>query len=414
MYSALRVQKSIKAAVLPLNKYVFIAGMLCYCLMGMLTLYSASNWYAATNFGDAAYFVKRQIFFIFLGLVIFGALQKFSVEWLARLKIRWLAVACLCLAVYVNLAGFSRHGVRGWFYLLDIPFRVGDILTLLLILAMVKAYFYDQAKFHGRHFGKLVLMIQLSAWILPYHFPDRGVFAMIVMVSSFVLLVLSRYTALAAMSGFYLLLLLGGLFFSQSLVKWLNAIRDALLLIRPTDLSYQFVQSIANLSAGGFWGRWDYWTVEAGQFLPEAHLGFIFSNFVRHAGLAGTILLLAFWLVLLVNVIKSLQKQNLNYSSFLTFTFCGLFFSWCLIGMLTAVGMFPANNIGIPVFSLQPMHTLEAFVTFGLLYKQLGADAACTKQEWKVRLTEPIILLYVGVFSIVILKISYHMIKEFT
>jgi len=62
--------------------------------------------------------------------------------------------------------------------------------------------------------------------------------------------------------------------------------------------------------------------------------------------------------------------QQLTYQALLTLTFCSLFSIQCLIGMSTATGIFPGNNIGIPVFSLHPLKTIEAFIIFGFVYKQ--------------------------------------------
>lgn len=404
-----RIQQIIGDGVQKQSKRLFIAGAMIYCLTGLMTLYNASSGYTVVNYGDAAYFVKKQLWFILLGAAVAVALQKIPVDRLARLKIRWLVIACLCVSVYVTIAGLDRLGIHGWFYLLNIPARVGDVLILLHLLILVKAYFYDRDKFNGRHFPKLVLLIQFSAWIFPYHFPDRGVFVSVFLDSMFVLLALGRYTAVGGIAGVYLMLLAPWFFISSYASRWLGNIRDALLLDRHGDLSYQLWLSIENMTSGGFWGRWDYWTVEAGQLLPDAHLGFIFSYFVKNAGLAGTILLMTSLLLLLVNIMKPLKVGKLTYPALLTLALGGLFFSQCLIGMATAVGLFPANNIGIPVFSLQPMHTIEAFVTFGLLYKQL--DMVCVKTNLKVRFTESAMVVCFGIFALIFFKISYHMIK---
>jgi len=403
--------QTIYDAALKQRKVLFITGVSLYCLTGLLTLYSASSGYATANFTDAAYFVKKQMLFILLGAATFGALQKFSVDRLAKIKIRWWLIACLGVAVYATVAGFSQHGVRGWFQLLNIPFRAGDIIILLHLLLLVSVYFYDQEKFNGRNFPKIILLIQLSAWFLTYSFPDRGTFVVILLVSMFVLLALGRYAAFWAIACFHLALItLYSLTVKYALVRFTN-IGDTLLLNRPDDLSYQIIIAIEKMIAGGFWGQWDYLTVEAGQLLPEAHLGFIFVYFVRNAGLAGTILLMAFLLLLLVIAIKPLKTRKLTYPSLLTLVFCGLFSSQCLIGMSTAVGLFPGNNIGIPVFSLHPLKTIGAFITFGLLYRQL--NSVCTEPGWKTYLTEPLIRIHIFVFALIILKISYHMVKEF-
>jgi len=345
-----------------------------------------------------------------LGVVVFGGVQKIPMAKLAGIKTWWWALICLGTAVYASWAGGSNNGVYGWFSMLGIPFRVGDVFVLLHLMLLVSAYFYDQEKFHGQHFPKFVLLIQLSAWIFTNYFIDRSAFVVFFLTSMFVLLALGRYGAFWSISGIYLALTTLYLLTAKYALMRLAYIRNTLLLSRPDDVSYQFILSIDKMVSGRWWGQWDYLTVETGQHLPEAHLGFSFAYFVQNAGLVGTILLMAFLLALLVIAVKQLNGMMLTYPAVLTLAFCGMYSIQCLIGMSTAAALFPGNNIGIPIFSLHPIKTLGAFITFGLLYRQLASVRIVP--DWKECMTKPVILTSFWGFALVILKLTYHLVNR--
>ena len=83
----------------------------------MIAIYSASNYVAKTQYGDAWYFVKKQLLGFILGVAAMLLCARLNPEKLKGKKVRWFAViipVILLLLVFVPGLGKSNYGATRW------------------------------------------------------------------------------------------------------------------------------------------------------------------------------------------------------------------------------------------------------------------------------------------------------------
>lgn len=124
-------------------RLLFILSVVALCILGIIMVYSASSIAAYNEFGDAAYYVKRQAVFLVLGLVLciiccrvpysfWGQPVVFIAFWLAT-------VAMLSLTAFgmgVSALGAERSIVIAGFNLQ--PAEFAKITVLMAVASIVQ------------------------------------------------------------------------------------------------------------------------------------------------------------------------------------------------------------------------------------------------------------------------------------
>ena len=89
-------------------------------LFGIIMIYSASSYSALKDYGDAFFYVKKQVLAFFLGIIVMFALIFVNIEKIKRFAVPVYAVSMLILAlVFVPGLGVESYGAKRW---LDLGF----------------------------------------------------------------------------------------------------------------------------------------------------------------------------------------------------------------------------------------------------------------------------------------------------
>jgi len=103
--------------------------------MGIVMIYSTSAIYASEKFNDSYYFLKRQIFWVAIGILIFYAASRIPFPLFRQFKWPILIFSLLLLiCVFVPLLGKSAGGARRWIQFTYFTFQPSEFAKMAMII----------------------------------------------------------------------------------------------------------------------------------------------------------------------------------------------------------------------------------------------------------------------------------------
>jgi rod shape determining protein RodA len=136
----------------------------------------------------------------------------------------------------------------------------------------------------------------------------------------------------------------------------------------PKGTGYQIRQSKIAVGSGGMWGR----GVTKGtqtqlRFLPVAHTDFIFSAFSEENGFVGAMAALAFYFVLLMQIVQNAQTAPDRAGMFICMGVAALLLFHILVNVGMVVGRMPVSGIPLPLMSYGGSSIWSTFLMLGLV-----------------------------------------------
>jgi cell division protein FtsW (lipid II flippase) len=324
-----------------------------------------------------------------------------DLRWLRRYRYTWLAaglaLTALTLVLGVNPSG---QGDRLWLGCCGLYLQPAEILKLLLVVFLASylsdrreqlfetmpgwsaapaprqslMYFLPMLVMWG--FSALILISQRDLGMSTLFF---GVFILMLYLASGRWVYVAAglvLVALAAVLGYYL--------FDVVRIRveaWWNPWAD------PTGRSFQIVQSLIAVAAGGLTGRGP--GMGAPGVIPVAHSDFIFAALAEEWGLlavGGVVTLLA--LLVARGMRTALQAPTL-FGQLLAGGLSGLLGLQALLIMGGVIKLTPLTGLTLPFLSYGGSSLVSAFVLVGLLLKLSASHPPLRPFAPVLRLREP-------------------------
>jgi len=260
---------------------VLVVVMLLLMTIGLLMMTSASVEIANSQYGDPFFFLKRQVFFTVLALLIaLGTLLVPMHFWYGVSGLLMVASYLLLALVLVPGVGHEVNGSSRWINLGFYNLQPSEMAKLFMVFYLAAYLDRRREEVIGSWIGFLKPMLLLVIAIVLLHFePDHG--AMVIMIGTcFSMIFLSG----AKLHRFALVLLV------------CVAGVVALAIMKPYVLDrfesfmnpwaaeyvygegYQLTQALIAFGRGGWFGEGLGNSIQKLYFLPEAHTDFARSN----------------------------------------------------------------------------------------------------------------------------------------
>ena len=261
--------------------------------IGVVMVYSSSAIYAQETYGDAAYFLKRHLIYLALGLAGFFAVLGIEEGRIRRCAKPLMALTLLLLvAVLVPGVGHRVSGARRWFKLGGLSFQPSELAQLAIILYMADVLSRKRSLLRDFLQGVLpaLLVLGLTVGLILIE-PDLGTSVATAVVALLLLFIAEvRWKILLPMFlsavPVVAVLILTKPYRMRRIAAYLNPWAD------PEGSGFQLIQSLVALGSGGLLG------VGLGEsrqklfYLPAAHTDFIFAVIGEEMGFVGVTLVL--------------------------------------------------------------------------------------------------------------------------
>lgn len=335
------------------NDRLLLGAVILLLGLGVVMVYSSSSVVALTTYNDPSFFMKRQMVWAFLGLLVMLIAMRWDHLKLADKRVvAALLIVTLMLLVAVFIPGVGRtiNGARRWIRLGGFTFQPAELMKFTLVVYL-SSYISSRAD-RMREFRQglmpllLVSMVFLGLALIQ---PDFGtvvalglvLFAMVLAgganlahIGALALLAVPLgYAAIAAKA-----------YRMRRLLSFLDPWAD------PQGAGHQIVQSFLAFGSGGVLGRGLGEGRQKLLFLPERHSDFIYAVIGEELGLIGaTFVLLLFGVILWRGIVIALNAQG--FSRMLALGITLLICVQALFNMAVVTGLVPTKGIALPLVS---------------------------------------------------------------
>lgn len=337
-------------------------------VVGTVFIYSASNYSAKATYGDAFYFVKKQITGITLGLACMIGASFFDYKKLKKLTVFIAIIApCLLAAIFIKGVGVENYGARRWIGIGSVTFQPSEIAKFALILFSAK-YVSDKPE--------RTRTLKSSLPILAYGALLCGLIIIEPNMSITVCVALLMVSTLFA----------GGMKLSRFAVILIPAVACAavLVIIEPYRLNrlsaflnpwaspkgegYQLLQSLYALGSGGWFGTGLFKSRQKYAFLPFSESDFILSIIGEETGFIGLIAFFVLTGLIIFRGLKIASKSQDVFGYMLATGITLIFGIQVIINALVVTGSVPPTGLPLPLVSSGNTSIIIFMTEFGILY----------------------------------------------
>ena len=366
--------------------------ILLLLVFGSVMVFSASGPYAKSNYGDGYYFVKRQVFWVIIGVIGMAACAylplSFHKKYTAPIGF---SVALLCLVLVL----FSGASIKRWLSLGLFSFQPSELMKpmLILILALymekVQTYIrkngisgkkggkisdkklFLRSSLYGTFFPVLIVASVCVLIMLENHFSGTLITFAIGAVVIFAGGALLRWFAGAGgiMVTVVFAVLFGTDYASERIEIWLHPENFSV-----RDETWQITQGLIAIGSGGVFGRGLGNGLQKQLYVSAAHNDFIFSIVCEELGLIGA--------VLTVLLFFSFVKRGLKIAAEAD----SIFGSLTAVGITGHVGLQAFLNIGVVTGTIPNTGVTLPFFSYGgsalvVLLCEMGILLSVSKRE---------------------------------
>ena len=336
--------------------------------LGLVMVFSASSATAYQSFHDTAYFLKRQVVYLGVGLALAYAAYRLDYRKLKQVAVplTFLTIGLLLLTLIPHV-GFATGGARRWLGFHTVSFQPSEFgkLTLVLFVAAKLAQLGEGVRTLSKGVWPVLLVTLLLA--LPVFFePDMGTASMYVFTAFAMLFAAgARFEHLIACVLVMLpaaLIAIGSSKYKRArMLAFMHPWQD------PKDTGFHIEQSLLALGSGGIFGLGLGASRQKYFYLPEAHTDFIFAVIGEELGMLGGLVVIALFVLFAVRAVTLALKAPDRFGMFLALgcTFMIVIQAFINIGVVTS--SWPVTGVPLPFISFGGTSLIVSLIAVALI-----------------------------------------------
>jgi cell division protein FtsW len=330
----------------------FLVSFILLLGLGLVTLYSVSLNPGLRIKNDELFFVKRQLVFLMIGIVVVLFLAMIDLDAIRRFLPIIVPVALLlCILTCIPGIGIEKNGARRWLSIAGLEFQSSEPAKLVIVLYLSHLFVKKQGRLDEIAASIIPAVIMTSVFVLFIYLQNDFSTSLIVMILSFILFFFSGIKLRWFVIFFCLVLPVILLFVFtepyrvQRIISFLNPSID------PFGGGYQLNMARKAIAGGGFWGQGIGGLFRGSISIPEVQSDFIFAGWAEEMGFFGVIL---YFIVLIYFALRGFQVALVctdRFRSLLAFGCVSAILIQSLMNCGVVCGLFPSTGIPLPFFS---------------------------------------------------------------
>ena len=313
---------------------------------GLLMIYSSSYIWSEYKFNDPYYYVRHQLIFFFIGLILIYFIRKIDYKLYYKYSnIILLGSFILLVLVLIPGLGQVRNGSRSWFGIGSLGIQPSELAKISLIIFTAKYLSKSEKtiKFFKNGTLPILLIIFLFFGLIMLE-PDFGTGMVIVMSLMFMLFISNIKLSFFGIMG---TLGLGGIaaliiiapYRLARILSFLNPWSD------PLGSGFQIIQSLYAIGPSGLFGKGLGNSVQKHFYLPEPQTDFIFAIISEEFGFLGIMILSILFLTLFYNTIKISLNQKDLFAKYLSFGLIIEIIFQTILNISVVIGLVPVTGV---------------------------------------------------------------------
>ena len=343
-----------------------VIGLIAFwSIAGIFILGSASWWVANREMGDGAYYIKRQLIWLFASWSIFYLAININIK-------RWLKLSTPCLLIGMAMIaatsffGSTVNGSTRWLIIGPLQVQPSELIKPFIILQSAKLFGQwerlnsDKKLFWLTIFASIIILI-----IKQPNLSTAALTGILLWLIALAAGINYKYLFYTAFSGCILgsISILINEYQKIRVMSFLNPWQD------PQGSGYQLVQSLYAIGSGGLFGQGYGLSMQKLQYLPIQSTDFIFAVFAEEFGFLGSILLLSFLIVFAYLSLKvSLNCRN-NYSKLVAMGSGTILVGQSIMHLAVSSGAMPTTGLPLPLISYGGNSLISSLLIAALLVR---------------------------------------------
>ncbi len=343
---------------------------------GLVMIYSASSYQAVTEYGDEAYYLKKQLIAVIIGLVFMTIVANIPYHLWERFAFLGYVVSMALVPLVLTPLGVESHGARRWIRIPGVPMNlqpaeVAKLCMILFLATMVCKMGKSVRTMKG--FILMVLLpmpVVLEVYLITKNLSSAviilGISVLMVFVASpdykkFIIMGLAGVTAVGVL--LFVIISSGGEggFRSARIVAWLDPDSQA------QGKGFQTLQALYAIGSGGIWGKGLGQSMQKLSFLPEAQNDMIFSIICEELGLFGAIAIILMFIMLLWRMMIIANNATDLFGAMLVVGVMGHIAIQAILNIAVVTGTIPNTGISLPFISYGGSSVMFLLIEIGLV-----------------------------------------------
>jgi cell division protein FtsW len=336
--------------------------------IGLIMVLSASSATAVAIHHDALYFLKRQLAWLAVALLLSFVAYRIDYRKLRKLApVGFVAAVVLLAAALIPHVGIVSGGARRWLGAGPLSFEPSEFAKLALVFYLASALAAKGERIRSLSNGVIPLaaMTALVA-VLVYREPDLGTASLLVLTAGAMLFAAgARVAHLLAVAAITLppaiVLVRHDPYKLARITAFMDPWKD------PQDKGFHIVQSLMALGSGGWTGVGIGFSRQKFFWLPEAHTDFIGAIIGEELGFVGLAAIVVLFLVFAFRAVRIALGAPDRFGYFLTVGCLAMIVIQAFVNLGVITSSWPVTGVPLPFISFGGSSLVVSLVAVALV-----------------------------------------------
>ncbi|UCZ52341.1 rod shape-determining protein RodA [Bacillus shivajii] len=358
----------------------FLFVLMC---ISLVAIYSGTN--EAIYNVDQSFFVRRQIIWFGIGIILMLAAMSIDYELFKNFSVPLYAVG-MVLLVLVHFIGESRLGAQRWLNVGGIfSFQPSEFVKIFVLIALAHLLYKISKTPREKSFKADCIVVGkvLAVGMPPFAFilvqPDLGT-SLVIGAIMFSMIVLSGVTyrmigllvGMVVSSIAFLIWLHNNFFHLFNMIIKDHQLRRIYAWLDPaaniSDEGYQLYHALQGIGAGQLYGSGFIQGAKTQSgMIPELHTDFIFTVIGEEFGFVGATILIVVYFLLLYRMIIIAFTCNNTFGSYLVAGTIGLIVFQVFQNIGMTIGLMPITGLALPFISYGGSALMTNMIAIGIV-----------------------------------------------